>query len=551
MILDAFDDRYLGQKSADPTLDNDGNILLVGALYFNTVSNQMRVYSGTSWTDSLTLTAGSVSVLTNKIIEDISNRVGADHVHYKVRNNTGTAIARGTVVKAASSQPGTDYIAVEPTTSTSDVAIGIVEHTLDGTTELVGLAVNTGEIVDLDTSAWAVGTILYTAVGTFTATKPTTGKYQASAYVLRQHTTQGVLLVEFTSPTYIASTTQSGYVQLNNTLTSTSTVQALTAAQGKVLNDRLVTVENGTVQEGDSVTLTGDVTGTATFDSNGSVSVTATVVDDSHNHIISNVDGLQTALNGKQPIDATLTALAGLATAADKYVYATASDTFTTGIITSFGRSLVDDDNATTARTTLGISAANTPSTAVGGISATNVQGAINEISGYLNDLNSAVVHKTGNETVAGIKTFTSSPIVPTPTTDTQVANKSYVDSNTGGATWVANDARAKTALNASGTAPIYACRAWVNFNGTKTVAIRASGNVSSITDINAGTYTVNFTTAMPDVNYAAVFGLSDLAWGAIGRIGSVTANNITFDTPKNSGDGLGDPSIVNVSIFR
>lgn len=53
-----------------------------------------------------------------------------------------------------------------------------------------------------------------------------------------------------------------------------------------------------------------------------------------------------------------------------------------------------------------------------------------------------------------------------------------------------------------SGSAPIYAARAWVNFNGTGTVAIRASGNVSSITDNGTGDYTVNFTTAMVDANY-------------------------------------------------
>jgi hypothetical protein len=51
--------------------------------------------------------------------------------------------------------------------------------------------------------------------------------------------------------------------------------------------------------------------------------------------------------------------------------------------------------------------------------------------------------------------------------------------------------------------ATAYGCRAWVNFNGTGTVAIRASGNVSSITDNGAGDYTVNFTTAMPDTNYS------------------------------------------------
>lgn len=51
--------------------------------------------------------------------------------------------------------------------------------------------------------------------------------------------------------------------------------------------------------------------------------------------------------------------------------------------------------------------------------------------------------------------------------------------------------------------ATAYGCRAWVNFNGTGVVAIRASGNVSSITDNGTGDYTVNFTTAMPDANYA------------------------------------------------
>lgn len=53
--------------------------------------------------------------------------------------------------------------------------------------------------------------------------------------------------------------------------------------------------------------------------------------------------------------------------------------------------------------------------------------------------------------------------------------------------------------------ATAYGCRAWVNFNGTGAVAIRASGNVTSITDNGTGNYTVNFTTAMPDRNYAVV----------------------------------------------
>ena len=55
----------------------------------------------------------------------------------------------------------------------------------------------------------------------------------------------------------------------------------------------------------------------------------------------------------------------------------------------------------------------------------------------------------------------------------------------------------------ATGDAPSYSARAWVNFNGTGTVAIRDSGNVSSVVDTATGQYTVNFATAMPDADYA------------------------------------------------
>ena len=63
-----------------------------------------------------------------------------------------------------------------------------------------------------------------------------------------------------------------------------------------------------------------------------------------------------------------------------------------------------------------------------------------------------------------------------------------------------AGDLKFNSGFGSVGTA--YGCRAWVNFNGTSTVAIRASGNVSSITDNSTGNYTVNFAAAMPDVNY-------------------------------------------------
>ncbi len=76
---------------------------------------------------------------------------------------------------------------------------------------------------------------------------------------------------------------------------------------------------------------------------------------------------------------------------------------------------------------------------------------------------------------------------------------------------------QALSLLNASGSAPVYAARAWVNFNGTGTVAIRASGNVSSITDNGVGAYAVNFATAMPDANYSVNGSVGDSSGSASG----------------------------------
>jgi hypothetical protein len=117
-----------------------------------------------------------------------------------------------------------------------------------------------------------------------------------------------------------------------------------------------------------------------------------------------------------------------------------------------------------------------------------------------------------------------------------------------------------KAALNATGDAPIYACRAWVNFNGTGTVAIRASGNVSSITDNGTGDYTVNYTSPMPDENYVGVGGgQADTANSDANRL-TVSARRISgayatgstrivagFSASSTGQDAL----VVNWAIFR
>jgi hypothetical protein len=97
-----------------------------------------------------------------------------------------------------------------------------------------------------------------------------------------------------------------------------------------------------------------------------------------------------------------------------------------------------------------------------------------------------------------------------------------------------------------------YGCRAWVNFNGTGTVAIRASGNVSSITDNGTGDYTVNFTTAMSDANYAGVCMTNNYqAFASNDSVAPTTAAFRFITRQTNSPATSLDCSILNVAIFR
>lgn len=101
-----------------------------------------------------------------------------------------------------------------------------------------------------------------------------------------------------------------------------------------------------------------------------------------------------------------------------------------------------------------------------------------------------------------------------------------------------------------------YGCRAWVNFNGTGTVAIRGSGNVSSISDDGTGNYTVNFTTAMPDANYTvtATAGSTTLLSGiyiACGDESSAAPTASAFKIRTINQNNYADLSNVYVAFFR
>jgi hypothetical protein len=106
-------------------------------------------------------------------------------------------------------------------------------------------------------------------------------------------------------------------------------------------------------------------------------------------------------------------------------------------------------------------------------------------------------------------------------------------------------------------SAVAYGCRAWVNFNGQGTVAIRASGNVSSITDNGTGNYNVNFTTSMPDVNYSTCISASDqfpnigMCPAIVSDVGAYATNKMQLILINQSTGTYFDSAIVSVQVFR
>jgi len=106
--------------------------------------------------------------------------------------------------------------------------------------------------------------------------------------------------------------------------------------------------------------------------------------------------------------------------------------------------------------------------------------------------------------------------------------------------------------------APVYGARAWVSFNGTGTVAIRGGGNVSSITDNGTGDYTVNFTSNMPDTNYAATLTTTDtnavgtnLVSGLINVKATSSVRVWTFYVGQSVNRTFYDVNDVNVMVMR
>jgi hypothetical protein len=150
----------------------------------------------------------------------------------------------------------------------------------------------------------------------------------------------------------------------------------------------------------------------------------------------------------------------------------------------------------------------------------------------------------TANSVILGNGASTLSGNLVAPSTSGNVLTSN-------GTTWTS---AASIITATTGSAPYYGARAWVNFNGTGAVAIRASGNVSSIIDNGTGIYTVNLTTAMPDTNYSIVTGNQELGTEnnqIINIRSDVTITTVLFGVATYSVGTRQDLTSIYVAVFR
>lgn len=248
-IYDTFDDRFLGTKTVDPTVDNDGDALTDGALYFNTSSNVLKVYdtgtttwyqlpqvylsalldvelssittgdilvwNGTKWSntadpkvdsiqfnggigDEGTLSWNSDEGTLDLVANSTTLQVGQE-TYINVKNQTGSTISDGTVVMAAGTVGASGRILVQPYDGVSlpKYILGIATESISDGED--GKITTFGKIRGLDTSAWSEGDELFvTTNGGLTNIEPVNGINIAIAYVINSDANNGTIMVRFT-----------------------------------------------------------------------------------------------------------------------------------------------------------------------------------------------------------------------------------------------------------------------------------------------------------------------------------------------------------------
>jgi hypothetical protein len=273
---DDFDDRYLGAKSSGPSLDNDGDALVTGALYFDTTSNSMKVYNGTSWLDSYATLSGALIATNN--LSDLNNtatartNLGLGTAATTASTDYATA-AQGTLADSAT-QPGdnistltNDSGYLTSFTETNDLTAAVTWANVPDanitqssvTQHQAALSITESQISDLGTYLTDITGENLGDLSNVTLTSPSNGqilKYNGTAWV--NGTDAGGIALTDLSVGAEGTASGDGAIAYNNTSgvftytpPTAAGIGAATSAQG--------TLADSATQPGDNIsTLTND-----------------------------------------------------------------------------------------------------------------------------------------------------------------------------------------------------------------------------------------------------------------------------------------------------
>jgi hypothetical protein len=567
---DNFDDRYLGPKSSDPTLDNDGNALLTGALYFNTATNVMKVYDGSTWVAAYVSAAGVLLAVNN--LSDLNSvstartnlgvtATGSDTTYAYRSNNLSdlasastarTNLGLGTAATTAATDYATAAQGAKADTALQPAAIGVTVQGYDAQlADVAGLTPTDNNFI----------------VGNGTNFVTESGSTARTSLGLGSIATQDASSVTVTGGS-INGTTVGASTASTGAFTTLSASGAFSANGGTTLGDA----------SGDALTINSSavsIPNGLNFDSN------TFVIDATNNRV-----GVGTA-SPATPLDVNglIKTNTGIEIGGtSSYLYEGSANSFNIRVggdgpyveFIDAGSSILEFGNAGGA---LALTSNSTERMRI-------------DSSGNVGIGTSSPVTKTDIAVSAGGSSQTATALTLTNTSDAAdngvrlawrqngaafetayvtalregaAARSSIVFATTESAgTWSTTAPSEKMRITSDGTlkfnsgygsvATAYGCRAWVNFNGTGTVAIRESRNVSSITDGGTGIYTINFTNAMPDANYA-IQAIGDRADG----VRTATANLSNAVPPTTSscrllmfnGTVATDFAYITASVFR